>query len=507
MKINWKSLFTASLLISATFIGNITAAQDIENPKLALESCHVKGIRQQVQCGTLISPENYAQTNGVQIDVNFVVLPAIDSSQEKLPLMFLAGGPGQAAAELAGHIYNGFNEIRKTRDLILIDQRGTGKSHPLECEEPLEVDPYTGVSEDFSVSDIEHCLSQVTGELSQYNSENAIRDFDAVRAALGHQQVHIYGGSYGTRAGLVYMRMFPTSIKSVVLDSVGPIEVPIGLFGQSAEQSFKKLIENCQREESCAAQYPNLVKEFSEVSEKLAQSSVSVDIAHPRLGTKTTFNINQDKFISTIQMQLYSMQTRSLVPLLIHQAYLGDYKPLAGLIAQSEGGMGVYTVLHFNIVCNEDYPKISESMKRADANNNFAKGLSLEMVGKVCSAWPKYQPSSDFYQTVTADIPTLILSGDLDPVTPASNGEKSNDSLPNSHHIIAKNNAHIVASTSCGISIVNEFLEKQTPKGLDESCLQDIPEETFMTGLNGGALSEKVSDEMSVVTSAAQVKE
>jgi pimeloyl-ACP methyl ester carboxylesterase len=511
MKTNWKGLFKASLLISATSITNITVAEDIENPKLTLQSCHVKGIRQQVQCGTLVSPENYAQANGAQIDVNFVVLPAIDSSQEKLPLMFLAGGPGQAAAELAGHIYKGFNEIRKTRDLILIDQRGTGKSHPLECDDSLEVDPYTGVSEDFTVSDVEQCLSQVTGELSQYNSENAIRDFDAVRAALGHQQIHIYGGSYGTRAGLVYMRMFPASIKSVVLDSVGPIEVPIGLFGQSVEQSFNKLLVNCQSDDSCAAQYPNLAKEFSEVSAKLLQSPVSIDIAHPRLGTKTTFNISQDKFIFTIQMQLYSMQTRSLIPLLIHQAYLGDYKPLAGLIAQSEGGMGVYTVLHFNIVCNEDYPKISESMKVEDANNSFAQGLSLEMVGKVCSAWPKYQPSNDFYQTVTADIPTLILSGDLDPVTPASNGEKSDKNLPNSHHIIAKNNAHIVASTACGISIVNEFLEKQTPKGLDESCLQDIPEETFMIGLNGGALSDKVpekaSDEMSVVTPAAQVEE
>lgn len=482
MQINWKIIFSACLFVTLT---NTSFAENVVNPELTLESCHVKGIRQQVQCGTLVVPENYATADGTKIDINFVVLPAIDNSKDKQPLMFLAGGPGQAAAELSAQIYTGFNEIRKTRDLLLIDQRGTGKSHPLQCEDSLEIDPYTSIPEDFSITDIEQCLAQLTGDLSQYNSENAIRDFDAVRAALGHQQVHIYGGSYGTRAGLVYMRMFPTSIKSVVLDSVGPIEVPIGLFGKSVDKSFVKLIDNCQNDSSCAKQYPELAQEFAEISAKLSLAPITVEIAHPRLGSNTEFVISKDKFISTVQMQLYSMQTRSLVPLLIHQAYLGDYKPLAGLIAQSEGGMGIYIALHFNIVCNEDYPKISAEMKAIDADNNFAKGMSLDMVGKACAAWPKYQPSADFYQTVSADIPTLILSGELDPVTPASNGEKSHANLPNSHHIIAKNNAHIVASTACGIKIVNEFLEKQTPNELDESCLAEIPDESFMVGLNG----------------------
>lgn len=502
MKITWKNLFTTSLFITVAGLSHTSLAESALNQQLTLESCHVKGIRQQVQCGTLVVPENYAEADGTKININFVVLPAIDNSKEKQPLMFLAGGPGQAAAELSGQIYTGFNEIRKTRDLLLIDQRGTGKSHPLQCEESLELDPYSSMPEDFSRADIEQCLAQLKGDLSQYNSENAIRDFDAVRQALGHEQVHIYGGSYGTRAGLVYMRMFPASIKSVVLDSVGPIEVPIGLFGKSAEQSFVKLLNNCQNDEKCAKQYPNLANEFAEVTAKLSLAPVSVEIAHPRLGTDIEFNISKDKFISTIQMQLYSMQTRSLVPLLIHQAYLGDYKPLAGLIAQSEGGMGIYIGLHFNIVCNEDFPKITASMKAADVDNNFAKGMSLDMIGKACAVWPKYQPSADFYQTVTADIPTLIMSGALDPVTPASNGEKSDKNLPNSHHIISKNNAHIVASTTCGISIVNEFLTLQSPKDLDESCLAEIPDESFMLGLNGGA-----APVVNMVTTPAKVKE
>ena len=520
MKLNWNKLFTASLLITATSITGISHAffsqksivsqkstvtqndkqgsnQPSELQKLTIENCHVKGIRQQVQCGTLVTPENYAKPNGENININFVVLPAIDNSKDKLPLMFLAGGPGQAASELAGMLYARFNEIRKTRDLILIDQRGTGESHPIKCEDVEDINPYSLLPEDLKLTDIEKCIGEFKGDLSQYSSENAIRDFDAVRQALGHQQVHIYGGSYGTRAGLVYMRMFPDSLKSVVLDSVGPIEVPIGLVGKSAEQSFDQLLVNCQTQASCAKQYPNIAKEFTAVKAKLANAPVSVTISHPRLGTPTEFIISQDKFISNIQMQLYGLPTRSLVPLVIHQAYLGDYKPLAGLISQAEGGMGVYLGLHFNIVCNEDLPKIDAQMKIENADNNFAGAMALDMVAKVCSVWPKYQPSSDFYQTVTANIPTLILSGSLDPVTPPSNGEISHSHLPNSHHIVSKNNAHIVASTACGVDIVNEFLEKQTPTELDESCLKELPNESFMIGLNGGAI---VEDKLEITT-------
>ncbi|SEK53588.1 alpha/beta hydrolase fold [Colwellia chukchiensis] len=488
---NWHRLCRAGrlsvgLVIATMGFSQACIAQSSDSQQLSLQSCHVKGVRQQVQCGTLMVPEDYTQPNGERISINFVILPAIDSSKKQLPLMFLAGGPGQAATELASHIYSGFNEVRKTRDLILIDQRGTGQSAPLQCQEPLTLDPYTSVPEDFTLSDVKQCLLQLRGDLSQFNSENAIRDFDAVRAALDHQQVHIYGGSYGTRAGLVYMRMFPESIKSVVLDSVGPIEVPIGLFGQSAAQSFERLLAHCQNDQLCAKQYPNLAQEFVALKAKLKRAPVTVEIAHPRLGTNTAFTISHDKFLSTLQMQLYSMPTRSLVPLLIHQAYLGDYKPLAGLIAQSEGDMGIYIGLHFNIVCNEDLPKISERMKAADADNSFAQGMSLAMVAKACSVWPSYQPSENFYQSVNVEIPTLILSGALDPVTPPSNGEQAHAHLVNSHHIIAKNNAHIVASTACGINIINEFLTTQKPTELDESCLDDVPAESFMLGLNGG---------------------
>jgi len=482
MKRKWQSLFALSLLSCSS----LTWAEDTNNnTNLTIESCHLSGIKSRVQCGKLEVPENYALATGEKISVNFAVLPAIDKSQNKAPLMFLAGGPGQASVELASHIFNTFNEIRKSHDIILVDQRGTGNSHPLECDESSASNVYEITPEDFSEQEIKDCIAQFKGDLSQYNSENAIRDFDAVRSALGHEKIHIYGGSYGTRAGLVYMRMFPDSLKSVVLDSVGPIEVPIGTFGQSAARSFNLLLDNCKNDESCKTAYPALEDEFKAVVTRLEQAPVKLEIAHPRLGTKTNFVLSRSKFISNLRLQLYSMETRTLVPLVIHQAYLGNYQPLVGLIAMSDGGMGMYVGLTLNIVCNEDLPKISQAMFANDANNNFGGSDSHNTWLQACPLWPKYSVNEEFYQSVTANIPTLILSGDLDPVTPPSNGDKSAETLPNNHHIISKNNSHIVASTSCGINIINEFLTTLDPKNLDETCLSELKSETFMTHLNG----------------------
>ncbi|HCM46930.1 MAG TPA: alpha/beta hydrolase, partial [Colwellia sp.] len=196
MKVTWKTFLTLSLWLMTT----MSLAND---NKLTLENCHLGEIRSQVKCGKLKVLENYQKPEGEKISINFAVLPAIDDSEYKTPLMFLAGGPGQAATELAMLLNRAFREVRKTRDIILVDQRGTGKSHPLSCDLEEEGSVYNMLTKDFKASDVNECVSQFEGDLSQYNSENAIRDFDAVREALGHAKINIYGGSYGTRAGLV----------------------------------------------------------------------------------------------------------------------------------------------------------------------------------------------------------------------------------------------------------------------------------------------------------------
>ncbi len=482
MKIIWKRSWKK---IITTVLVSLSANSWASDSNLTLENCHLGEIRSKVQCGKLIVPENYAKPEGDTITVNFAVLPAIDDSEYKTPLMFLAGGPGQAAVELATGLNRVFKEVRKTRDIILVDQRGTGESSALKCDFEAVDSVYSLRADALDPQEVKDCVAQFKGDVSQYNSENAIRDFDAVRTALDHEKINIYGGSYGTRAGLVFMRMFPESLDSVVLDSVGPIEVPIGMFGQSGARSFNLLVDNCKKSESCNKAFPNLAQEFQAVKQRLAKEPVTVEIQHPRLGTPTKFLIDVAKFTGNLRFQLYGMEGRSMVPLVIHQAYLGNYQPLQGLIARNEGDQLVYTGLLFNIVCNEDLPRVSEQARLADADNNFDGGGSHLAWDMVCPFFPKYRPSEDFYQSVTADIPTLILSGNLDPVTPPSNGDYSAKTLPNSHHIVVENASHTVAMSTCASDIINEFLTTKSPKTLDESCLADVPQETFMTSVNG----------------------
>jgi len=480
----FKQIALTLLATSGIMLSSVVSAQP-EPANLSLTACHVEGIKSQMQCGTLTVPENYQLPQGNTININFVRVPAIDNHEHQLPFVFLAGGPGQAAVELAAPMVKLFKKVRYTHDIIFIDQRGTGKSHPLQCNNVISENAYQMLPENFSQQDVKTCLATLTGDLSQYNSENAVRDFNAVRVALGYQQWHVYGGSYGTRAALVYLHLFPATLRSVVLDSVAPLEIPIGLFGQSGAQSFTKLLTHCQQNKACHQAFPALASEFNQLIARVSLAPIQVKIPHPRLGTPTDFVISRTKLLGEIRMQLYSVQMRSLVPLVIHQAYLGNYLPLAGLIAQSDGNTPMYLGLTLNIMCNEDFPRITPAMFAADANNNFDGDNSVKILQQSCPIWPQYRPSAQFYQPVTANVPTLILSGGLDPVTPPSNGVFLLKTLPDSHQIIVENSAHIVASHSCAPTIISEFITTLNPKKLDESCLKNVPEETFMTSLNG----------------------
>ncbi|MFD2164767.1 alpha/beta fold hydrolase [Thalassotalea euphylliae] len=479
----WKKILSVGLVCaSASSFANQSA--------LKLDECHVDGIKEKIKCGTLSVPENYEKPDATKIDINFTVIPAIDDSGKKIPLMFLAGGPGQAASELSAMLRNRFYEVRKTRDIVLVDQRGTGQSSQLKCDIPemQNADVYGTFTFDIDKNDIAECVGQFTQDVSQYNTENAIRDFDAVREALGHEQINVYGGSYGTRAALNYMRMFPDSLNSVVLDSVAPMDIRIGLFGQTAERSYQKLIENCFAEETCKAAFPNLDEDYQTVFRRLVKQPVEMTIPHPRLATPTKLIIDSEKFVSTIQMQLYSVTGRSMLPLLISEAAKENYMPFVGVLAQSDELQppgSVYVNVLMNIACNEDFPLIEEKDWIDDANNTFARNISHRGLRLICPSWPKYRASEALYEQVRADIPTLILSGDLDPVTPPAYGDIADEMLPNSRHIVAEKLSHIVAINDCGVGIVAKFIEDKDLEAVDDTCLTELPAETFMTSLNG----------------------
>ncbi|MFT4926531.1 MAG: pimeloyl-ACP methyl ester carboxylesterase [Phenylobacterium sp.] len=452
---------------------------------VTLDNCHVKGIKEQVLCGAMSVPENPQKPQGKQISLNITVLPSFNAAQKKLPLLILAGGPGQSATEQTALINQVFAQVRQSRDIVLIDQRGTGKSNPLQCTN-VEMEGL-GLALDFAEQDMaaqaKECLALFKdSDLSTYSTNQAIDDFEAVRKALGYRQFHLYGGSYGTRAGLVYLRRYPQSVASAVLDSVAPTQVAIGAFGKSSERAFELLLADCHAIAQCKAAYPTLKADFLTLQATLNQVSTEQMIMHPVTGEQTPLLFERLKFLNTLRTALYSITLRTMVPLVVSEANKGNYRPFAGLYAALNSGLGsgMYMGLTLTILCSEDWPRMSSALLRQDNDNYVVGDMTTQTWRKMCSVWPKYPVAETFKTPVSSAVPTLLLSGRLDPVTPPAWGAMAAQTLSNSRHLVAVNGAHTVATHTCAARLIARFLDDGDLAALDDSCLTKARQLPFM---------------------------
>ena len=487
MELNLKrQLFTLFLSLGLA-APNIVVASE---PELTLEECFVAGVKSKVLCGSLEVAENpaLAISDENTLPLNVVVLPKIKEQSKELPMMFLAGGPGQAATELASLLNKAMREVRQEHDIILIDQRGTGKSNglicqPAEYEDPLGIDASTLDME----QEVKDCLTSFSNRhLPSYNTYQSIEDFEAVRKALGHQKVHIFGGSYGTRAGFAYLKNHPESIQTATLDSNAPMELIVGFFGKTSERAFDFLIEDCKANEHCNAAFPNLKQDYLTLFNAL-EKPITQSIYHPITGLKTELVLTKSKVTEAFRGTLYSLSSRQLLPYAVHASAQGDYRPLAAMMSQSSSTEHVpgslYTGLTMNIICNEDMPRAIESDFKNDANNYFNGELGFTNFTDVCKYWPKWQAPDHFATPVTVDVPVLLFSGKYDPVTPPAYGELAQKSLPNSKHVVIENGAHVASLSMC-VDAIKQFMQSGTSTDVDFSCAEKSVPNLFFTNLN-----------------------
>ena len=181
-------------------------------------------------CGSLKVYENRATKQGRQIDLNIVVLPALRSDAAPDPLFFLAGGPGQGAAKLAKVVREIFRRVQSDRDIVLVDQRGTGKSNPLDCNSDDDSLQAIMETNEQVLDRLKACQAKYDADLTLYTTPIAMDDLDDVRAFLGYDKINVYGGSYGTRAALVYMRQHGDRVRSAILDGVAPTNMRLPLY-------------------------------------------------------------------------------------------------------------------------------------------------------------------------------------------------------------------------------------------------------------------------------------
>lgn len=482
------SLLSASLLFPASALWAAEgAAASREAP--ALDGCYLKNISERVLCGQLQVPENYDQPEGKQISLFFAVLPAISDNKKPDPLLILAGGPGQAATELAAAIDRIFKDVRRQRDILLIDQRGTGRSNPLRCAMG-HVEEFAKTDEQISLQALAlECLQQFeTEDLTQYHSVNAIRDFERVRQYLGYPQVNLYGGSYGSRAGLVYLREYPQSVRAAVLDALAPVQVVVGPFGAHGADSFHQLLQRCAASDACNDAFPNLYERYQDALLRLEQQPELLRVPDPLSNEMTDVMMTAGRFTSALRVALYHPTGRQLLPYVMTQTAEGNYTPLMGLLGSTMAQAEMYMGLTLSVLCSEDLPRATPELLAADADNDFIGGRTGDAFVEMCSVWPQQQRPADWFEPVQSDIPTLLLSGALDPVTPPAWAELAAQTLSNSRHLVAPHGAHTIVSHTCANRLAARFIDDLNLAALDEKCLLEQRPTPFILNSNGKGL-------------------
>jgi len=477
---------TLRVTIVALILG-FQAASTVRQPLLVLKDCDVQGVQGKAKCGTLIVYEDRAARKGRTINLNIVVLPATSDKREPDPLFYFAGGPGSGASEDAPGIAQLFAKIREHRDLVFVDQRGTGGSNPLNCELYNADDLQSYLGYFFPLDDVSKCRTQLDpkADLKLYLTTIAMDDIDDARAALGYERINLFGGSYGTRAAMTYLKRHPQHVRTVTLQGVSPTnQFMPSTFAQETERALQGVLAECVADQQCNNAFPNVKAEAQAVLDQLIKEPVEVEVQKPRSSERVKVKLSRDLAAEAIRYMLYSPVPASRVPLMIHLAAQGNFAPLTrtaleyriNLVATGSNGM------YLSVTCAEDLPWIKPGEGERMAANTFLGDYRLRQQREACALWPRAMVERDYARPVRSDAPVLILTGQWDPVTPPSNGDTTAKTLTNSLHIVVPHGAHGLGGldgVDCIERITTEFVERGTTKDIDTSCVKSIHRKGF----------------------------
>lgn len=460
------------------------AACDQSRPASAIDRLHPCATTEgptDAYCGTLKVFEDRDSRQGRTLDLKIVVLPALGSDAKPDPLFFLAGGPGQGAAEMARPLRDLFRRVQADRDIVLVDQRGTGKSHPLECKAADESLAALNEPDQLGLDRLKKCLAGYDADPRLYTTPIAMDDLNEVREFLGYDKINLYGGSYGTRAALVYLRQHEPTVRSVVIDGVAPTDMRLPLFfARDAQRALDKLMADCDADDACRTLYPNLAQRTRAVLSRLDANPPTVRLTHPRTGVSEDVTVKASLVVNIFAQALYMPLTASLIPELVKRAETNDFQALLALAFVGAGGTdNMAAGMQLSVICAEDYPRITpEEVEKASAGTIFARHLLASRL-QACEFWPKGNVDAAYYEPVKSSVPVLVLSGDLDPVTPPSWGESVLPHLSNAQHIVVPGTGHGAISTGCGMRIVHSFINSASPRSVDTGCLTALKRPPF----------------------------
>ncbi len=442
----------------------------------------------EAQCATLLVPEDHAKPEGRKISLAIAWLPA-KGEAEPDPMVMIAGGPGQSALETFPGIAPAFAEVNKKRNILLVDQRGTGGSNKLSCKNAAGKNAVVDDEDDLAgaTAFAARCVAELSkkADLRFYSTTDAIEDLDDVRRAIGADQLNLMGVSYGTRVAQQYGKKYPTHVRTITIDGIAPNSLVLGAeFARNLEDSLDLQFGRCQKDKACADKLGDTRARLNTLMKTLAAAPPTVNYRDAMTGDAKQDVLTPGHVVNLTRMFAYSPQAAGLLPLEINEAVLGRYEPIMALSHLIAGTLGeqIMTGMQMSVICTEDASEMHVNAR--DAESLLGQDLVTVMAAQ-CSVWPKGTRPDGFRAPLTGNGPVLILSGEFDPVTPPRYGEEVHKSLPNSRHLIVRGQGHNVLPIGCMPRLFARFVDTADAKSLDATCLDKVPYAQPFTGFYG----------------------
>lgn len=427
------------------------------------------------RCGTIVRPLDPAGIEPGEIELRVAVVPALNLTPEPDPLVPIAGGPGQGSVQFYAAYSGAFDDVRRNRDILLIDQRGTGESSRMDC--PVDDDLVEGqYATDLTIEYTSTCLEQLPHDPRYFTTSIAVTDLEAVREALGYPSLNLYGVSYGTRVAQHFARRYPESTRTIVLDGVVPPQISLGPeIATESQKAVDKILARCAADDQCNQRFPKVEQTFDAVLSGLRAAPVAIDVPHPNTGRLEETVFGDGEFAVAIRLLAYHPRSVALIPLLVSEAGNGNYVPLGSqykmtmITMQDALSLG----MHNAVMCAEDIPFLDKTTIDYDnIEASYMGVLQLEALEAICSVWPDGPIDPDFKVPLSTDLPVLLLSGDADPITPPRYAEMAAVELPNARHLIGKDQGHGQISVGCTRRLVAQFIDAADASILDGDCLE-----------------------------------
>jgi pimeloyl-ACP methyl ester carboxylesterase len=482
----WLSLLLGSAIATA-------GTEPFKLGELSFSDCDLKNRAQGNLIGALCArmqvPEDPAAPDGRKIDLRVGLVKAHNAEPMADPVFFLAGGPGQSAVESFPMVVQGFARVLEKRHVILVDQRGTGDSNALKCEDAAGESAFSADDEspEAQTAFVARCLAALKDRADPrfYTTGVAVTDLDRVRAAIGAEKLNLVGGSYGTRVAQVYLRQFPARVRSIVLDGVVPPDLVLGNeHARNLEVAVQGIFKRCYDSQSCREAFGNPADDLLRLQAELRERPMVVDYRDPKSGEALKEELALADLGSVVRLFAYAPETAALLPLALHEAVNGRGEALLAQSRLVTGDLGeqIMHAMQLSVICSEDAPFF---VARSEDEGSIMGTSFVEVMKVQCAAWPKGARPQDFHTPKSSDVPTLLLSGEFDPVTPPRYGESTVAHFSKGRHLVAPGRGHGLLTAGCVPRLMAEFLEDADASKLEVECLKDLPVIPAFVNRNG----------------------